>query len=110
MGGKITAKSQLQQGSEFNFELPLTIGKGEAKRFEQLASLHSIEFIIIKQPNNRLSLIEQLLPQWQLKYQVVSNINDFPELTVDNDVNKHYILYILADNQLEDHQAIINNF
>ncbi|MCL1126184.1 ATP-binding protein [Shewanella surugensis] len=108
MGGKIIVKSKLQQGSEFSFRLPLPIGPSEEKRFEQLTLLDTIEFIVIQNNDNRPSLIEQLLQQWKLSYQVVTDTVNIPLLKNANSNNDGYIFYVVADDEATEQQMIID--
>lgn len=107
MGGSITVESELQQGSEFSFEIPLAIGLSEEKRFEQLTLLDSIAFIIIQKASSELSLIEQLLQQWQLNYQVVTETKNVSLLSDVNERYDGYIVYVVADDEAIKQQVML---
>ena len=107
MGGKINVKSQLNQGSQFSFDLALTLGQREEKRFEQIISIQALNLVIIKKHKREASLIEQLTPQWGLKHKTLYNYKQLTDFIDKNTNAIPYVYYFIADHDFPEIKKMV---
>lgn len=95
MGGTITVRSKLHQGSEFTICLPFERCKEDTSRFNSLSGRH---ILIMQGDDNKLAALPQLLKNLDMTFDIAADGNQAIDAINDADISgKEYFALLTAE-------------